>query len=106
MRVTVLAASGQLGGAERMVLETVRGFSTLGIESTWSPLNPAPARRPPCGKAPTRPMLFGFRQDWRRLATLADRKRRWLVGLLRAAAPLPFYVRQLAAIAAAAREPT
>ena len=98
MRVTVLAASGQLGGAERMVLETVRALSTLGFESTVVALEPGPlldaTRREGAGMVDVLRLSSG-------LATLGDAgrsKAAVVIGLLRAAAPLPFYVRQLAGI--------
>jgi len=98
MRVTVLAASGQLGGAERMVLETVRALSTLRLASTVVALEPGPlldaTRREGADMVDVLRLSSG-------LATLGDAgrsKAAVVVGLLRAAAPLPFYVRQLAAI--------
>ena len=98
MRVTVLAASGQLGGAERMVLETVRALSTLGLESTVVALEPGPlldaTRREGADMVEVLRLSSG-------LATLGDAgrsKAAVVVGLLRAAAPLPFSVRRLAGI--------
>jgi glycosyltransferase involved in cell wall biosynthesis len=96
MRVGVLAASGQLGGAERVVLETVRGLSTLGIESTVLALESGPlleaalregARAAEALRLPAGLAVLG--DAGRSPATVA-------VGLMRAAVPLPAYVRQFA----------
>ena len=96
MRVALLAASGQLGGAERVVLETVRGLSTLGIESTVLALESGPlleaALREGAGAAEALPLPAG-------LAVLGDAGRSpaaVAVGLMRAAVPLPAYVLRLA----------
>ena len=96
MRVGLLAASGQLGGAERVVLETVRGLSSHGIESTVlalesGPLLEAALREGACA-AEALVLPAG-------LAVLGDAGRSRAavaVGLMRAAIPLPGYVRRLA----------
>jgi glycosyltransferase involved in cell wall biosynthesis len=96
MRVCVLAASGQLGGAERVVLETVRGLSSHGIESTVVALESGPlleaALREGARAAEALPLpasLAGLGDAGQSPATVA-------VGLMRAAVPLPAYVRRLA----------
>lgn len=96
MRVALLAASGQLGGAERVVLETIRGLSVIGVESTVIALESGPlleaARREGARAAEALPLPEG-------LAILGDTGRSRTavaIGLMRAAAPLPAYVRRLA----------
>jgi len=98
MRVTVLAASGHLGGAERMVLETVRALSTLGIDSTVLALEPGPLLEASLREGANIVEALRLSSG---LATLGDTgrsKAAVIFGLLRAAAPLPLYVRQLAGI--------
>jgi len=96
MRVGLLAASGQLGGAERVVLETVRALSTLGIESTLLALESGPlleaALREGAHAAEALRLPAG-------LAVLGDAGRSpaaVAAGLMRAVVPLPAYLRRLA----------
>jgi glycosyltransferase involved in cell wall biosynthesis len=98
MRVTVLAASGQLGGAERMALESVRGLSTLGIASTVVALEPGPLLDAALREGADTVDVLRLSPG---LATLGDAgrsKAAVLVGLLRAAVPLPLVVGKLAGI--------
>jgi glycosyltransferase involved in cell wall biosynthesis len=95
MQVILLAASGQLGGAERMVLEVVRALSTLGVESSVLALQPGPLleaalREGACAaEASVPPPSLAI------LGDMGRSKAAVAVGLLRAAVPLPLFVRRL-----------
>jgi len=101
MRVTELAASGHLGGAERVVLETVRGLGARGIDMSLLALEPGPlleaAARAGASPAEACPLPAP-------LAALGDAgrsARSVAFGLVRAVAPLPGYARRFSRVLAA-----
>ena len=94
-RVALLAASGQLGGAERMVLEAARAWMALG----WSPavvaLEDGPllsAARDLGVEALAMPAAAGMA----RLGDAGGPRSATLLSLARVAGSLPSYVRRLA----------
>ncbi len=94
MRVAELAASGHLGGAERVVLETVRGLSARGIDMSLLALEQGPlleaaarAGASPAEACPLPGPLAALGDAGRSAGSVA-------FGLVRAAAPLPGYARQ------------
>jgi glycosyltransferase involved in cell wall biosynthesis len=101
MRVAELAASGHLGGAERVVLETVRGLGARGIEMSLLALEPGPllvaaarAGAAPVEACPLPGPLAALGDAGRSAGSVA-------FGLIRAAAPLPGYARQFSRVLAA-----
>ena len=96
MRVGLLAASGQLGGAERVVLETVRGLSTLGIESTVLALEAGPLLEAALGEGAHAAEALRLPAGLAGLGDAGQPRVAVAIGLMRAAAPLPAYVRRLA----------
>ena len=94
-RVVLLAASGQLGGAERMVLESARAWTTLG----WSPavlaLEDGPLLAAARGLG-VDALALPPPDGMTRLGDAGGSRAATLVSLASAAVPLPAYVRRLA----------
>jgi glycosyltransferase involved in cell wall biosynthesis len=96
-RVALLAASGQLGGAERMVLESARAWTAMG----WSPAVVALEDGPLVVAARGLGLDALALPPPRGLARLGDgggSRAATLVSLASAALPLPAYVRRLARV--------